>query len=47
LGRRRIARFGVVWREKLVSIVPSYFKALGGAGRSEAEYHKLETTEST
>jgi hypothetical protein len=47
LGRRRIARIGVVWQETLVSIVASSSRALGGSERSEAEYHKLETTEST
>ncbi|KAH6637526.1 ASST-domain-containing protein [Boeremia exigua] len=44
LGKRRLARLGAAGHDRFVSFVPGF---LGGRGmRSDANYHKLETTDS-
>lgn len=48
LGKRRLARLGAVVQDHLWSVVPSYFGSRDGSkSRSDTEYHKLETTDST
>ena len=48
LGKRRLARLGAVGQEHAMSFVPSFLGGRAGGGRrSDTEYHKLETTDST